>query len=388
MFNENFLGFGGFLWFIGVVEDRNDPEKIGRCKVRILGSHTENKTTLPTSDLPWASCMLPITASGISGIGQSATGLLEGSWVFGFFKDGTRRQEPLIMGSLPGKPAEWGRPADGFSDPNARPGIHVTGGLSGTLQANGTGLPNEPNVSVYPREIGEPDVNRLAVANASKPHPSIAIRLASRTLAIPTAIFSATTAADGSTIEGSDGETFDQPANPYAAIYPYNHVYESESGHLFEFDDTENAERIHLRHRTGIGFEMHPNGDQTTLTNALTNIHKGIVNTYITKDHNLTIDKHYKIFVNKNGETGNSYDLIIGANSHVNIHCATGNINLTTGSSGKINLNSGGDTNFKVGGNLTIDVGGSFIRAVSGSTTENTTGEVIIRGSTINLNEI
>ena len=31
-----------------------DPLLIGRCRVRILGWHTENKSDLPTSNLPWA----------------------------------------------------------------------------------------------------------------------------------------------------------------------------------------------------------------------------------------------------------------------------------------------------------------------------------------------
>ena len=91
MNNENFLGFNGFLWFIGVVEDRNDPLYAGRLRVRIVGVHTQDKGALPTADLPWALCVLPITASGISGIGQSATGLVEGSWVIGFFRDGSYR---------------------------------------------------------------------------------------------------------------------------------------------------------------------------------------------------------------------------------------------------------------------------------------------------------
>ena len=57
MNNENFMGLGGFLWFSGVVEDRQDPLKTGRLRVRILGHHTDNKNTLPTADLPWALCM-------------------------------------------------------------------------------------------------------------------------------------------------------------------------------------------------------------------------------------------------------------------------------------------------------------------------------------------
>ena len=37
---EYFMGKDGFHWFVGVVEDRNDPEKVGRVRVRCLGLHT------------------------------------------------------------------------------------------------------------------------------------------------------------------------------------------------------------------------------------------------------------------------------------------------------------------------------------------------------------
>ena len=93
MFNQNFLGMAGFLWFVGVVEDRMDPTYTGRLRVRALGHHTSNKIELPTGDLPWAQVVLPITSSGISGMGQTPLGLVEGSWVMGYFRDGERRQE-------------------------------------------------------------------------------------------------------------------------------------------------------------------------------------------------------------------------------------------------------------------------------------------------------
>ena len=34
---NNFLGMDGFYWWLGVVENRNDPLKIGRVQVRIFG---------------------------------------------------------------------------------------------------------------------------------------------------------------------------------------------------------------------------------------------------------------------------------------------------------------------------------------------------------------
>ena len=49
---QNFLGQDGFIWFVGVVEDRNDPQKLGRVRVRCLGYHTADRIALPTSDLP------------------------------------------------------------------------------------------------------------------------------------------------------------------------------------------------------------------------------------------------------------------------------------------------------------------------------------------------
>src|SRR6056300_441082 len=229
MNNDKFLGHNGFLWFVGVVEDRQDPQFAGRVRVRCLGHHTSNTTILPTSDLPWSQVVLPITSSGISGLGSSPLGLVEGSWVFGYFRDGSNRQEPLVIGSLPGRPSEYGNPNKGFYDPNARE--------------------NDTTKSVYPRNIDEPDVNRLAVNDPNKQHSSLTTRTAQRL----------------TNIQGVNN-TWNQPEISYNASYPYNHVYESESGHLMEFDDTTDAKRIHLRHTSGTSIEMTDNGDTIEIT--------------------------------------------------------------------------------------------------------------------------
>lgn len=93
----------GFNWWIGVVEDRMDPEKLGRCKVRIFGYHTDSKTLLPTKDLPWAVPIMPITSASISGIGQAPIGPIEGTWVIGFFLDGEDMQQPAMFGTISSK---------------------------------------------------------------------------------------------------------------------------------------------------------------------------------------------------------------------------------------------------------------------------------------------
>jgi hypothetical protein len=95
----------GFNWWIGVVEDRMDPEKLGRCRVRIFGYHTDSKELLPTKDLPWATPIQPITSAAISGLGSSPLGPVEGTWVIGFFLDGDDMQQPAMFGTIATKAA-------------------------------------------------------------------------------------------------------------------------------------------------------------------------------------------------------------------------------------------------------------------------------------------
>ena len=97
---SEFMGKNGFQWFVGVVEDRQDPKTLGRLRVRCLGYHTEDLIKLPTSDLPWSHVMNPITSATVSGIGQSPLGAVEGTWVVGFFQDGADAQQPIIIGTL------------------------------------------------------------------------------------------------------------------------------------------------------------------------------------------------------------------------------------------------------------------------------------------------
>ena len=357
MNNEKFLGHNGFLWFTGVVEDRNDPNKAGRVRVRALGHHTSNQSILPTADLPWAQVVLPITSSGISGLGQTPLGLVEGSWVFGYFRDGNNKQEPLVLGSLPGKPSELSQ-AGGFYDPNG----------------------------IYPKYKQEPDVNRLAVNNEDNPHLSLTLRQSTRLTGIATADFNAFVNADGSSVIASDGDTFDQPAIPYNAVYPYNHVYESESGHIREFDDTSGAERIHESHRTGTSYEIDKDGNKIEIIKGdsyeLMSANKRIA---IAGQSDITIDGRHKLFINKSNTTDNHYDIQIGAGASINIQVDSGDVNIHT-VQGKINMNAGGDYNLKVGGNYTVEVAGNTTETIEGTKTSNTTGAVTHRGSTIDLN--
>jgi len=89
--------------YTGVVESRDDPLKLGRCLVRIVGLHTEDKTILPTSDLPWAFPLQPITSAAINGIGWTPVGPVPGTWVVIMFHD-EELQMPIMIGTIGGIP--------------------------------------------------------------------------------------------------------------------------------------------------------------------------------------------------------------------------------------------------------------------------------------------
>ena len=232
----------------------------------------------------------------------------------------------------------------------------------------------------------EPDTNRLAVANEDIEHLSLTLRKATRITGISTADFDPFKAADGSDVSGSASDTFDQPTIPYAAVYPYNNVYESESGHIKEYDNTSGAERIHERHRTGTSYEIDASGNKVEIIKGESyRLLSNKEQVQIQGQSDITIDGRHKLFINKSQTTDNHYDIQIGRGASINIQVDSGDVNIHT-IEGKINMNAGGDYNLKVGGNYTVEVGGNTSETIEGTKTSNTTGAVIHRGKTIDLN--
>ena len=360
MYDNNFLGKNNFIWFNGVVEDRNDPQKLGRLRVRCVGIHTDNKDDLPTADLPWSQLIHPITSSGISGLGSSPGFIVEGSWVFGYFRDGYAMQEPMVIGTLPGKPVELANTAAGFYDPNG----------------------------VYPKYKDEVDTNRLATNDSNNPHLGLELRKLTRKTGVPTADFDAVPVEEhiSTAISASDSDTWNQPEIPYAAVYPFNHVFESESGHVMEIDDTKDNERLFTQHRTGTSQEIDKDGNQVNIIKGdHYNIVSGKRQAVIEGNADITIGGRHKIYINKDGQTNNHYDIQVGPNASVNIQVDKGDMNVVL-KDGKLNTNVAGDYNMKIGGNMNLDVRGNKTETVSGSKTSNTTGNVIHRGARIDLN--
>ena len=378
---SEFMGKNGFQWFVGVVEDRADPKTLGRLRVRCLGYHTEDLIKLPTSDLPWSHVMNPITSATVSGLGQSPLGAVEGSWVVGFFQDGSDAQQPIIIGTLPGVPSEL------------------------PTKGNNKGFQDEVHAN-YPK-YKETDVNRLAVnakttaaagqvSTDANPHSSLTIRRADREKNIGRADFNQVDlgrANLGGTfvLEGDDGTNFSEPETPYDAEYPHNHVYESEGGHVREIDDTPGAERIHERHANGTGYEIHPNGDKVTRVKKDNyDLIYGQQYTHIRGNQSTTTNGGVKVFVNAAGAGGRDaltqyhYTIQVGKNANVNIQVDKGDVNVVT-TDGDINLKSGKNINIEAAQALRLK-SNTLEAEVDGTWTEKVTGTNTKTGKTINLN--
>jgi len=369
---KNFMGKDGFTWFVGVVEDRQDPKTLGRVRVRCLGYHTEDIVKLPTADLPWAHPMNPITSATVSGVGQTPLGVVEGTWVVGFFTD-IDKQMPMIMGTLPGVPSTL-------------PTKDSVKGFQDYANAN------------YPK-YKETDVNRLAVnekgdseEGETNPHSTLTIRRADRDLAVGVVQIDGIFEGVAQIPTDLDVTSWDEPTTPYNATYPRNHVYESEGGHIREMDDTPNAERIHERHSSGTGYEIHPDGSKVT------RIKKDNYDIITNDDYchiqgvsRHTVDKGLRVRVNSLGQTGNNYNIEVGQGSNVNIEVNGGNINLTTLGSGQenagdININAARNLNMQVGGDMNVNVIGNSIENVGKKKDEFVVGNNTKTGKKIDLN--
>ena len=523
---KNFMGKDGFQWFVGVVEDRMDPKRLGRLRVRCLGHHTEDKVKLPTSDLPWAHPMNPITSATVSGIGQTPLGAVEGTWVVGFFTDNDL-QQPVIMGTLPGVPKNTPTGEKGFEDPNAAypreagqsdvnrlainetaevPDTEAVGGGNQVVEFNGGDVNDEISKSnrnspvetikmaqfqadlqdhlskvegfksgsnasdmlkaatdfknTYAKKFNLPEnvlqskeniltgavnhidsivtktissvngtdtgtllkdsilVNSLGklytpgnlkdilptnlsvdaiasglqniksfnikdlsvssldnfaslatdkipgnlikgdvVAGAMKffkspvktvslnPHLSQVVDTANLTKnigvaqidGVPGSIIGTSglntsitdLGAITADLDSLSGGAWSEPPSPYAAEYPYNHVYESESGHVKEFDDTAGAERIHERHTSGTGYEIGPEG--TKVTKVVKDNYEIISNDdflHVKGTRRQTVDEGVRIRCNAKAGPLNSYSIEVGVGSNCNIEVNGGNVNV------------------------------------------------------------
>ena len=317
-----------FHWWTGVVENRHDPMKLGRCQVRIMGYHSPDLNKMPTELLPWAVPMMPVSSASQTGVGWSPTGPVEGTHVVGFFRDGEDGQEPVIMGTLPGVPKKGGDKTGGpFKDNrwrvsssmyelSAENGAFAKNNKTGMPDIEGS-VPRRPGGFVFAQkgQALDADASVILKNNTFKlweldptPYPS------KRLIQMPTVPrvslgyddirgshqfrqdeLISNKISDSSNVEKSQvyfreggrkvlgqfelarsssqlgkslPNSFQEPPQFYKARYPYNHAIETESGHLIERDDTPQAERLLWQHRTGTFTEFAPTGVRIERTHA------------------------------------------------------------------------------------------------------------------------
>lgn len=173
-------------------------------------------------------------------------------------------------------------------------------------------------------------------------------------------------------------------------IYPYNKVFQSESGHFVEFDDTYGSERISVNHRTGSFVEFHPTGD--VVHKVAGDLHYSVIrdnHVHVNGYSEITIDKALKIYVNaKNNENlediALNFDIHIGKNSNINIYVENGDLNIAldkgnanilleegdinlTQEKGNYNHYVNGDYNLQCTGNMHTVVDGNVVHEIEGS---------------------
>lgn len=190
-----------------------------------------------------------------------------------------------------------------------------------------------------PDYMNEPDTNRLARGIIDGTH--IKFKDSVRKIAIPTA----------------NGSSYDQPQSAYSAIYPYNKVYETESGHIVEFDDSPEGERINVFHRKGTYYEVDPNGTQTN---------------YVVGDAFIIVERNGNIFINGTCNLTCSGPMNILCQGDANIEVkgqsdCTFHNDVNIGVATDLNIAVGGDFNIKTEGNYNVEVGKTSNHRVVGT---------------------
>lgn len=82
----------------GKIEDRDDPNNMGRYRVRVFGIHSQNVNEIQTKALPWSVTLMPATSPSTNGVGDTPR-LQVGNWVAVMFVD-EMKQLPVILGTF------------------------------------------------------------------------------------------------------------------------------------------------------------------------------------------------------------------------------------------------------------------------------------------------
>ena len=368
------------MFYYGVVEDRLDPLQVGRVRVRVFDVHSHQKDHIATPDLPWCMVMMPTTVPGLGGFGQSHS-LLEGTHVVGIFTDDEKQQFVVLgvnqgiasAGSLVTEEANGkarriivnntNQHEIGFSDPrrrfldsydgkpdgkNPKHFPQRTFGLEKTLEYypatplsispvyDQTNNEEEINFSDYIQEEPQgskdtpyyPKEKTFYFEDADGKRQKQNVSDINKFSGVGQENFLHFHYLRGLRRDLSDHLEDFAKRPTYAPRYPFNKATYTESGHLFELDDTPKKERVSLQHRSGTYFEYHADGD---------------ADTRVVKDN---------------------YTAICGNDT----------------------LYVGGKVKIKVLGDATLDVGGDLKADVAGKTTIDGTDDITVTAPVISMN--
>jgi GH24 family phage-related lysozyme (muramidase) len=391
--NKYFSGEDTFQWFIGVVESRQDPMELGRLQVRIFGTHNPALTEVPSADLPWA-----VVIQGPSGKAFSTP--KESDVVVGFFLD-SGKQVPCIWGVVPG--IETNAPSTGVGFHDLRPQSVIALApkvpVARTYNVDGSGI-----------NITEADTSSPAILESLR-HPNAdelnqpSISGITRYQNLANTVIQARKNNLDKNVPVAGGGQWSEPYPAYNPEYPYDNATVTESGHIFELDDTPGSERIHIAHRSGSFQEYFPTG---TLVEKITKSRYSIIMAddyvHVMGDVNLTVGAgvYIKVIGDAVIEVGQDASVNVAGdfNSSVggDFNVKAKNINLQAASdvtvvsdtqhftasssldatSGSTSVGSDGDLNLKAGGALNLQGGG--INVLSGELLALTGSSVGISG--------
>ena len=372
---KDFAGKGGFIWWVGFVEDRMDPLKLGRLKIRCVGWDADNKMQLPTDALPWAQVAFPVN-------NVNPYACKEGDMVLGFFADGEAAQQRIVFGQFPSIPLKEANAEEAYSDPREDLADAPRPPESKEYIEDGTGIviTEKPQADPNPIYLDEPTTSRIA-RNDAETITETFIQERKDNVVKEIKTYN----------KEEELSNWDEPKTLYDAVYPYNNVMETESGHVVEYDDTPGAERIHIAHRNGSFTEWYPDGDRVekitknkyTIVMADDHLYvmgsckitvQGDAEIYVQKNLYATVDENLTAYVVGNVDAqvdGNVTALVKGDVE------ATVNGSLSATIDGDATLDIGGDCSETVGGGKTSDVGGDY---------NITAGNFSVNAGTINLN--
>jgi len=311
----------------GVIENNNDPDQLGRCKIRVWGVHDELKEEgqqegISTDNLPWGEPALGLIEGSMSGHGLFSVPL-QGSHVFCFFEGGNW-ESLRYFATVPGLPIEESDPTKGFNDPDGD----------------------------YPRSdrLGESDYHRL-----------------SRGISDGTIVDHKNDNLDLGVVQ-SDDETWDEPESAFAAEYPKNIVLTTHRGITVEIDSTTGSERVHIFHPSNTYIEIDADGNVVFRNEGNRfEITKGDRNKHIFGDDSETVDVDKKSYVK--GDETNKID---------------GDQKITVGNN--LTEDVGANETQSIVGDKTQTVGGDWDISVTGNITITAGGNVKITGAQIDLN--